>query len=371
MQEGVDRHLVGGVQHAAGSPAGVQRLVGQAEGRELVRVRVFKGQLGKGGEVREGNAAVHPLRVGHRVEDGHPHVRHAQLGQDGPVLKAHHGMDDALGMDDHLDLLRGHVKQPFRLDDFQGLVEHGRRVHGDLLAHVPGRVVQCLGLGGVHDFFLRPGAEGAAGGRQEDAGGLLPLPPLQALEDGAVLAVHRQQGRDPVFHRALLHHQLAAGHQGFLVGQEDPLASPAGGHRHLQPGDADDGHHHVVRPALGRHARQLLRAVKLAKAQVLRHVPQGGAAQAGAQRAEGPDLLKKQPAVRMGGQGDYPEFLRVTPHLVQRLGADGTGGTENRDLFHWKITPRCRKCSRRTRRRWRRTRCPAGPSCRRGRGKRC
>ena len=54
-------------------------------------------------------------------------------------------MDQALRVDDHLDVVPVHVEQPPRLNDFESLVHQRGRVDRDLRAHVPGRMLQRLG----------------------------------------------------------------------------------------------------------------------------------------------------------------------------------------------------------------------------------
>ena len=53
-------------------------------------------------------------------------------------------MHDRLRVHDDLDLLGPEIEQPPRFDDFQGLIHHGGGVDRDLLAHLPGGVVQRL-----------------------------------------------------------------------------------------------------------------------------------------------------------------------------------------------------------------------------------
>ena len=60
------------------------------------------------------------------------------------VDEFHHGMDDALSMDDHIDLGPRDMKEPSGFDHFQALVKQGRGVDGDLGAHVPGGMFQRL-----------------------------------------------------------------------------------------------------------------------------------------------------------------------------------------------------------------------------------
>ena len=69
-------------------------------------------------------------------------------------------VDQALGMDDDIDVLVGDIVEPVGLDDLQALVHERGRVDGDLGAHVPGRVGQ-----GVLGARRPPGARPATRGR--------------------------------------------------------------------------------------------------------------------------------------------------------------------------------------------------------------
>ena len=106
-------------------------------------------------------------------------------------------------------------------------------------------MVEGLCAGGVVDALLLPGAEGAAGCRQQQLGGGIARRTLQALEDGAVLAVHRKQGLTDGTGR--VHHQMAAGDQCLLVGQQHLTARMQRIHHALQTGDAHYAHQHHVR----------------------------------------------------------------------------------------------------------------------------
>ena len=49
-------------------------------------------------------------------------------------------MDNALGMDDDIDFLIGHVEQPVGFHDFQALISQRRTVDGNLFTHAPVRM---------------------------------------------------------------------------------------------------------------------------------------------------------------------------------------------------------------------------------------
>ena len=66
------------------------------------------------------------------------------LGDRRAVGELDHRVDDRLRVHDHVDALVRDVEQQVRLDELQALVDQGRRVGGDQLAHVPRRVGQRL-----------------------------------------------------------------------------------------------------------------------------------------------------------------------------------------------------------------------------------
>ena len=73
--------------------------------------------------------------VGQGVLDGKTHVGGAQLGLERAVHELDGRVDDALGMDDHVDRVVLDIVQPVCLDDLQALVGEGGRIDRDLGAH--------------------------------------------------------------------------------------------------------------------------------------------------------------------------------------------------------------------------------------------
>lgn len=62
------------------------------------------------------------------------------------ICKLHGGVDDALTLDDDLNLILGQTEQPRGLDQLQTLVHQGRRINRDFGAHIPVRVLERVGL---------------------------------------------------------------------------------------------------------------------------------------------------------------------------------------------------------------------------------
>ena len=88
-------------------------------------------------------------------------------------------------------------------------------------------------------------AEGAAGTGQDQAFHGRGLLPLEALEDGIVLAVDR---KDTSAHLCCSsHHQLAGHHQDFLARNSQILVVFQGVKCRLEAGCANDGDQHEIR----------------------------------------------------------------------------------------------------------------------------
>ena len=75
-----------------------------------------------------------------RLRDRRAHVGITELRQHGAVDVFDQRVDDALGVDDDLDLLALRAEKPMRFDDFEALVHHRRRIDRDLAAHAPARM---------------------------------------------------------------------------------------------------------------------------------------------------------------------------------------------------------------------------------------
>src|SRR5205809_840354 len=76
------------------------------------------------------------------------------------------------------------------LDDLEGLVDERRRVHRDLLPHLPCRVPQRLLDRGSGDPLGAPRAERPARGGEDETRELPGSPPRDALQHGTVFRVH-------------------------------------------------------------------------------------------------------------------------------------------------------------------------------------
>ena len=63
---------------------------------------------------------------------------------DGTIVELHGRMDDALGVNHYLYVLRLHSVKPMSLNHFKAFVHHRGRVNGNLCPHFPVGMLQCL-----------------------------------------------------------------------------------------------------------------------------------------------------------------------------------------------------------------------------------
>ena len=180
--------LIRTVEHRAGRSAGLRRLLCKAEAREGFLIRRIERQGAAAQQVERLSRILRAVRVGQRQPDGHAHIRHAELGQHGPVAELHKRMHDALPVDDDVDLRKRQAVQPHGLDDLKALVHKRRAVNGDLLAHFPVRVAQGVGLRHLPQLVRRLAEERPAGACQDQAADLAAVPAAhKTLKDGGVL----------------------------------------------------------------------------------------------------------------------------------------------------------------------------------------
>ena len=166
-QKQTDGFLVGAVQNGAGRAACLGRLLRQTEAGKSLPVRLQKGQGRAVQKVQRRCRVLPPLRVGHGVADGQSHIRRTQLGENGSVLKFHHGVNDALRMHHDGHLRQRQTVQPHGLDDLQPFVHQCGAVHGDLGAHGPVGVTQGVGPGHAPHLVPAHPPEGTAGAGQD------------------------------------------------------------------------------------------------------------------------------------------------------------------------------------------------------------
>ena len=107
-------------------------------------------------------------------------------------------MNDTLGMNHDLDMIRMRTEQPVRLDHLQTFIHHGRRVHGNFATHAPVRMCnRLLGRNLIERGNIAV-KEGPTGRSQENLAYAMCLrctliTERQALENRVVFTIDRQQ----------------------------------------------------------------------------------------------------------------------------------------------------------------------------------
>ena len=257
-EEGVDGHLVGGVEHAGGRAARLRCLAREPQAREGAEVRRLEGQRGHGGEIEPRDGHVDALRVVQRVGDRDAHVGQAHVRERRAVAQGHERVDDRLGVHDHVDAVVRRAEQPVRLDHLEALVHQRRGVDRDLPAHRPGGMAQGVLDRHRLEIGRRAPAEGAARRRQDER--LHRARPLagEELVQRRVLGVDGDELR--AGRLAQRHDELAADDEGFLVGERDVDALGERDDGRAEPRRADDGVQDQVGVGLRHEADEPLRA---------------------------------------------------------------------------------------------------------------
>src|SRR5262245_31744145 len=187
VKERRHRHLVGRIENCRGASAFSERLSGELKAREPVGVGLFEREGPDLGQIQPGGVARKSSRIAEGVQDGDSHIGDTELRNHRAVEVLHHRMDDRLGMDQDLDLLRGQVEEPARFDDLEPLVHQCGGVYRDLRAHFPRRMLEGLVHAHPCQLLLWHRPEWSAGRREQDAVDIGSIVPLEALEDRAVL----------------------------------------------------------------------------------------------------------------------------------------------------------------------------------------
>ncbi len=117
---------------------------------------------------------------------------------------------------------RPHAEEPVRFDDFEAFVHQGGGIDGDALAHLPIWMRQGLFWCDARKFRERQFAKRATRGGEDQAADFGGFPAAQALVNGVVFAVDRQQRDFAALYGG--HDHFAGGDQNFFVGQRDVFA---------------------------------------------------------------------------------------------------------------------------------------------------
>ena len=242
--EGEVGHFVGGVEKAGHVAALGCCLIGEAEAGEGVGVWFLEMEGAEAEEVKALRLEGEAPGVAEGVLDGEAHVGHAELGFDGSVGVLHGGMDDAFGMDHDFYFLGVDAEEPFGFNHFEAFVHEGCGVDGYLCAHCPVGVAE--GLTGCDGFELAlgVGAEGAAGGCQEEFFHFRLVLADETLEDGRVFAIDGEDGG--AFFEGEARDVGSSHDEGFFVGQGDGFSGFDGADRWAEACKADHGGQHHI-----------------------------------------------------------------------------------------------------------------------------
>ena len=326
MQEGLYGELIGCIKGGRKVAALSNGLICKAKRREGFHIRLFEGHLSELIEVHLFSTHGSALRIIESVLDRETHVRNAELGDNGAILIFHHGVNDALGMHEHLDLRGIHVKEPLGFDHFKSLVDEGGRVDGDLLAHGPGGVAKSVLRSYVFQILRFFATEGTAGCGEPDLGNLIAAFAVQGLEDRTVLAVHGEDRNTLLCSQR--HDDVARCDQRLFVGQSDFLAGLDRGNRGAHADHAHDRCDKILIAFHGSHFQNAVHTCKHCNIQVLYADPEvlgcvfikhdSGFG------SEFTDLCFHQIDALSGAQCCYFDILLFSCY-IQGLLADGTG----------------------------------------------
>ena len=160
--------------------------------------------------------------------------------------------------------------------------------------------------------------ERPAGGGQQDLfqrfGAVLIL---QALEDGAVLTVHRQQVNTVLFDG--IGHQMAAGDKALLVGQRQIMAALDSRQRGIQTRNADNS---VQHRACAVHGGQLTQTVRPLQQLGRARLPRQRGGQPVERGRVGDSHILRVKFSDLGQQLVYAGVGRQTEHLIAVHAAD-------------------------------------------------
>ena len=251
-------------------------------------------------------------------------------------------MDHALRVNHHFDLVGRRTEQPVRLDHFQALVHHGRRVNRNLPAHRPFGMRHRLLRRHCRQLLDRSGAKRPSRGRKEHAPDPAPYHVARVavrhrLENRIVLAVDRQQQRTGTAH--LRHEYFPGHHKRFLVGKQDPLSCARRSQCWRQAGSTDDRGHHRIDFWQRRDPDQGLGTVKHLSAQT-RIAQQCG--KAGGLRSTTHHCVSRTKLTALGcenldlavpREGGNLEAIRMACNYVEGAGTDRTRGAQD-GKFH-------------------------------------
>ena len=167
-------------------------------------------------------------------------------------------MYNRLRMNQHLNLFRRHAKQPLRFNDFEAFVHHRCRINGDLCAHLPIRVFECIGSRYRRHLLQRKRTERTTRSCQQNLLNRIVSFADDRLENGGMFAVHRQNRRMVLLREFA--NEFACYDERFLVRQSNRFACLYRLHRRTQTGIADHCGNHDVNARGSDHLRNGIRS---------------------------------------------------------------------------------------------------------------
>jgi hypothetical protein len=214
-------------------------------------------------------------------------------------------VDDRGRLDHDLDAFVPESEEKVRLDHLEALVCQRGRIDRDLGAHAPRRMSERIVRCYVGELGAVAAAERPAGGGEDDRVHGLEVAAFQALEDGGMLAVYREQAASTPLPGG--HGELAGRDEALLVGQREVDTALERPQRGSDTREAHNRVEHDVRP-------RLLQELDRVSADLR-------------QRSDAVERLRG----RRGGDEVEPGVAR--DHLAG-LASDRAGGPEHSDAFH-------------------------------------
>ena len=254
-----------------------------------------------------------------------------------------HRVHDRLRVDHHLDRVVGDPEELVGLDDLEALVHQGRGVDGDLGSHRPGRVGERLSHADRGQILSWTAPEGSTRRGEDQSSDVALVAGPQALVEGAVLRIDRDDLGAGGPSRPL--HHRCAGDQRLLVGECESTAGLERGKRHRESGEADHPVHDDLRqtsrsrraPRFRSRARSPTAAAGRARerGRDRRSRPHAAKGAAPAKRACRPIETRRGPPPRSAsGHSSITStaWVPIDPvdptRLTDTLLAEGTPGTE-------------------------------------------
>ena len=149
------------------------------------------------------------------------HIRSSKLRNNSSILKFYHGVNHTLWLDNYLNMIQIHIKQPPCFHNFQTFIDQCRRIYGNLLSHHPVWMFQSISKRNCFQIFTLSSTERSARCSNQQFIYLRTVFSIQRLKNRTVLAVHRQNLHTIFFcHR---HNQMTRCHKCLFICKRDVL----------------------------------------------------------------------------------------------------------------------------------------------------